>query len=122
MSDAVDVAIAALDKRVSNLESAVTASLNRIETLIRQQIQDLKAEHIGEVRKNLERVEREFKEEEVRCAKDRHETWERLRELEKSEERRSGGGNLLGSIGHYLAVLFGGAIGALITWLSRSPP
>ncbi len=109
--------VAALDSRVTRLENQITLGFERIESLLRQEINDLKAEQINELRKANDRL-----------ADDQRRLWDRLVEMEQRENLRVGaqGGGLrvLGAIGHFLSAACGGAITWIATWLagSGSPP
>lgn len=113
MNEINAISIAALEKRVVALESMVATSLNRIEGLIRQQIQDLKSEHINEIRKRLDRLLDESQR-----------IWDRLRELETADSRRSGISSVWIGISHLVAAAAGGLIAAAAAWVSsgRPPP
>lgn len=103
--------VAALDARMTRLEDQVTAGFNRIETLMRQEINDLKIEQINQLRKEQERL-----------GDDQRRLWDRLVAIELRESQRVARDRTLGSIGHFLS----GALGALITWaatwFSGAPP
>lgn len=111
-------AINALERRVTGLENAVTHSLERIEVLIRQQIQDLKNEHLGELRRSLDRVTEEVRADEARCMSDRKQIWEAVRDLELSDSRRTGSTSTWKGFGPFLAAAVGAATAAVGAWLT----
>jgi hypothetical protein len=115
--------VAALDNRVTALEAALTQSLARIETLIRQEIQDLKSDQLTEIKRSLDRIERDATKTTDRLADDQRRLWEAVRTLERRENLRTGTGKAMGSIGHFFSAGLGGLISAVATWLSlgRSP-
>lgn len=108
--------IAAVNERVNRLEGQITTGFDRLENLLRQEINDLKTEQIKDLR-----------EANTRLADDQRRLWERVFEMERRENLRAGdqGGQhrVLGAIGHFLSAACGGAITWLATWfVGGSPP
>jgi hypothetical protein len=107
--------VAALDARVTRMEIQISSGFDRIEELLRQEINDLKTDQISDLRKINERL-----------ADDQRRLWDRLVEMERRENRRagdhSGQSRVLGGIGHFLSAAAGGVITWLATWLSGGPP
>lgn len=107
--------VAALDTRVTRLEDQITDGFARIEGLLRQEINDLKAEQISELRKANERL-----------ADDQRRLWDRLIEVERREHGRdgtsSGQSRILGGIGHFLSAVAGGVITWIATFFSGGTP
>jgi len=109
---------AAVDARVTRLESEIKSGFKRIEDLLRQEINDLKTDQINDLRKQNERL-----------SDDQRRLWDRLTDMERRENRRTGDhlgqSRVLGAIGHFLSAAAGGAITWLATWLSKgggTPP
>ena len=113
-----EAALSALDNRLTKLENDIPSALQRIEDLIRREIQDLKVEQIRDIKSDITRVERDLKEEAKRLADDQRRLWEATRALEGRENQRTGGGKALGSIGHVLSAGIGGLIALVGNWLS----
>ncbi len=102
-----EAAIADLDRRVTSLESVVTSSLNRIEGLIRQEIQDLKTEQISDLKKSIERI-----------GDDQRRVWEAVRSLEGDDKLRTGAARAVDKFGNFISIGLGATIGAIVTWLT----
>lgn len=107
--------VAALDARVTRLEDQITTGFNRIESLLRQEINDLKTEQINDLRKQNERL-----------ADDQRRLWDRLGDMERRETSRTsdqrGQHRVIGGIGHFLSAICGGAITWLATLFSGGTP
>lgn len=107
--------VAALDARVTRLEGQITDGFDRIEGLLRQEINDLKAEQISELRKANDRL-----------ADDQRRLWDRLIDVERREHGRdetsSGQSRILGGVGHFLSAIAGGAIAWLATLFTGGTP
>ena len=99
--------IDALDNRVTRLEGQIAAGFERIEKMLRAEINDLKTEQISDLREANKRL-----------ADDQRRSWERLTEFERRENERIGGNKVVGSISHFLAVIMGGMVTWLATWLA----
>jgi hypothetical protein len=123
VSEMSEAALSVLDGRVTQLESALNQSLVRIEGLIRQEIQDLKTEQLSEIKKSLDRIERESSKTTDRLADDQRRLWEAVRALEGRENLRTGGNRAFVSAGHFISAIAGGLIAAAVNWLSsgRTP-
>ena len=103
--------VTALEGRVTRLENAVTDGFSRIEVLLRQEISDLKAEQITELRKALDRT-----------LDDQRRAWDAIRALEQRWDQRQGSVRTLGGLGSFLAVIFGGLVTWLAAFLTAKPP
>jgi len=109
--------VAALSARVNHLEGDIKSGFERIENLLRQEINDLKTEQINDLRKANDRL-----------ADDQRRLWERVGDMERRENRRAGehGGrnHVLSAIGHFLSAACGGAITWIATWFAGggAPP
>jgi len=104
----------ALEGRVSRLEIAVTEGFQRVDVLLRQEISDLKAEQLAELRKQLER-----------SLGDQHRAWDAIRSLEQLKDQRHGSTRTLSGLSSFLAVLFGGIVTMLVaflTFITTKPP
>jgi hypothetical protein len=103
--------IGGLDSRVTRLESEISLGFQRIESLLRQEITDLKTDQISDLRKTNERL-----------ADDQRRLWDRVSAMELREHGRvgdyKGQSRVLGAIGHFLSAAAGGVITWLATWLS----
>lgn len=97
----------ALESRVSRLESQITDGFQRIESLLRAEISDLKTEQINDLREANKRL-----------GDDQRRLWERVNDVERRENIRMGGDRKLGSISHFLSAAIGALIGAFTSWLS----
>lgn len=117
-----EAALAALDGRVTNLETMLTQSLARIENLISKEISDLKNDQIKDLKEDVRRVERDLKVEIGRVADDQRRLWEATRALEGRENQRTGAGKSIGWLGNVLAVALSGGIGALLTYVMTGKP
>jgi hypothetical protein len=98
MPDPLDL----LEGRVDSLEKAITDGLSRIETLLRQQIQDLKSEQLKDLKDNYRGL-----------ALDRGRLWDAVRDLEKT---RSNAGVVVRGIDRvwiWSAPIFAATIGYL---------
>lgn len=107
----------ALEERVSRIENSVDEGLARIESLIRQQIQDLKTEQLKDIKSTIDRVERDLKNDHTRLADDQRRLWDRLNDLERKDNRRAGEQGTWRVITHTLTGLMSGAIASVMTWL-----
>lgn len=107
--------IVALEGRVNRLEGQITDGFDRLENLLRQEINDLKKEQIDDLKKANERV-----------ADDQRRLWDRLVDMERRENRRSGdhaGTNrILGSIFALTAAAFGGFVTWLVAYFTSGNP
>jgi regulator of replication initiation timing len=105
--------VAALDQRVSRLESQIVDGIDRIEKLLRQEINDLKTEQIKDLR-----------EQNTRLADDQRRLWDRLTEVERRENRRAGveghSSRLMGGLGHFLTALAASGLTWIATLFSGS--
>ena len=95
--------VAALDARVTRMETQITEGFNRIENMLQREISDLKTDQISDL-----------KEQNKRIADDQRRAWDAIESLRRREDQRYGGERKLGSITHFLA----GGIGAAITWVA----
>ena len=100
-----------LEGRVSRLEEQITAGFERIETLFRQQLVDLKNDQIGELKKQIERL-----------ADDQRRLWDLIHTLELRDSARTGGNKALAAIGHFFSAGIGGLVTWFATWLSGGAP
>lgn len=102
--------VTALDARVTHLEEDIRAGFERVEKLLRHEINDLKTEQIKDLRDQNNRV-----------ADDQRRLWDRLVEMERRENRRagdhSGQHRIISGIALFLSTACGGAITWLVTWL-----
>jgi predicted nucleic acid-binding Zn-ribbon protein len=114
--------VSALEGRVTHLETALTQSLARIEGLIRQEIQDLKTEQLSDIKKTIERVERDLKTEFSRLATDQGRLWDRITDLEKRDNLRTGSSRAIDRMWNFFSALLGGAIAISGSWLSSGKP
>lgn len=90
-----------ISSRLENLESLI----ERVEGLIKQEIQDLKKEQIADLRRENERL-----------ADDQRRLWEAVRELEADRNRAHGGGKVLSVIvTAIISIISSSAAAALIT-------
>lgn len=105
--------VAALEGRVTRLETQISDGFERIENLLRTEINDLKTEQITDLRDANKRL-----------ADDQRRLWERLGDLERRENQRVGGHKALWDLGHLLSVVFGGLVTWLATWVAsgKTPP
>ena len=99
--------IVALEGRVTRLEVACNDGFSRIEMLLRQEINDLKAEQISELRKSLDRL-----------ADDQRRVWEQIYDLQRQNNQRIGSGRTIGGISNFISAIIGGVITAAATYLS----
>lgn len=102
--------VAALENRVNRLESQITDGFARIEALLRSEISDLKTEQIKDLREGN-----------TRLADDQRRLWERLADLERRDNLRTGGDRKLGSLSFFLSGGLGGLISAVATYFSTKP-
>jgi hypothetical protein len=116
--------VPALERRVSRVEDAVdrmpdrvAAGFAEVKDFIRQEIQDLKADHLGGIRATIERVERDHKGEQGRLTDDLRRAWDAIRKLEDDRNREAGGRRVTSSMGHTLTALLSGSSGGLVGWL-----
>ena len=108
-----------LKVRVDRLENSITAGLDRIENLIRQEIKDLKLEQLADIKQTIDRVEKDLKGDHQRLADDQRRLWDRLTSLERRENERSGGDRRLHGAWISVSGLLGGAIGYLVDKLFK---
>lgn len=99
--------VTALDARMTRLEDQATAGFNRIETLIRQEINDLKTEQINDLRKANDRL-----------SDDQRRLWDRVNDLERRENVRVGEKRSMGRAANFLSATLGAGFGALVSWLT----
>lgn len=103
--------VAALEARVDRLETQIGTGFDRIESLLRQEINDLKAEQINELREANKRL-----------ADDQRRLWDRVVDMERRENRREGDHKgqyrILASMGTLVAAIIGGVVTWLATWLT----
>lgn len=99
--------VTALDERVNRLEEAIAAGLNRIESLLRQQIQDLKTEQLRDMKDELRRL-----------ADDQRRLWDAVRDLEKVRNLNAGGIRVINSIWNLISAGIGAGIMALLNGFS----
>ncbi len=116
--------IPALERRVAKVEDAVermpdrvAAGFAEVKDFIRQEIQDLKADHLNGIRATIDRVERDLKGEHARLADDQRRMWDAIRKLEDDRNREVGSRRATSSIGHMLTALLSGSSGGLVGWL-----
>jgi hypothetical protein len=102
MPDPIDL----LERRVNSLEQAITDGLTRIETLLRQQIQDIKSEQLKDLKDNYQRL-----------ADDQRRAWDAIRELEKSRSQTAGGVRVMDRL---WMVLGAPVAAAIIAWLAAT--
>ena len=117
MVDAVPERIPVLEERVARLEHGVTAGLERIENIIRQEIQDLKSDQLKDIKASIDRVERDLKGDHQRLADDQRRLWEAVRTLEKSNNERIGGTKTASAVAHLTSGTVGGTIAAIVAWM-----
>lgn len=103
-----------LKERVDRLEGAFTDGLDRIETLIRQEIKDLKSEQLADIKQTIDRVERDLKDDHRRLADDQRRLWDRLTALERRENERTGGFRTMHAAWMSISGILGGLIAFLI--------
>lgn len=109
--------LAALDQRVTRLEGQISSGFDRIESLLRQEITDLKTEQIKDLRENNSRL-----------ADDQRRLWDRITAMESRENQRVGehGGQhrVLGAVWAFVCAACGGIITLFGTWFmgGNSPP
>ena len=109
--------VPALERRVAKVEDAVDRMPDRVKDFIRQEIQDLKADHLSGIRATIERVERDLKGEHARLYDDLRRAWDAIRKLEDDRNREAGSRRATSSIGHTLTALLSGSSGGLVGWL-----
>jgi hypothetical protein len=116
--------VPALERRVAKVEDAVDRMPDRVATgfaevkdFIRQEIQDLKADHLSGIRATIERVERDLKGEHARLVDDLRRAWDAIRKLEDDRNREAGSRRAASSIGHTVTALLSGSSGGLVGWL-----
>lgn len=116
--------VPALERRVAKVEDAVdrmpdrfAAGFAEVKDFIRQEIQDLKADHLAGIRATIERVERDLKGEHARFADDLRRAFDAIRKLEDDRNREAGSRRATSSIGHTLTALLSGSSGGLVGWL-----
>jgi Rad3-related DNA helicase len=116
--------IPALERRVARVEDAVdrmpdrvASGFTEVKDFIRQEIQDLKADHLSSIRATIERVERDLKGEHGRLADDLRRAWDAIRKLEDDRNREAGSRRATSSIGHTVTALLSGSGGGLVGWL-----
>jgi hypothetical protein len=102
MPDPIDL----LERRVNSLEQAITDGLTRIETLLRQQIQDIKGEQLKDLKDNYQRL-----------ADDQRRSWDAIRELEKARSQTAGGARVIDRI---WTVVGAPAAAFVIAWLAAT--
>jgi hypothetical protein len=99
--------VAALESRVTRLEDQIVDGIERIEKLLRQEINDLKTEQIKDLR-----------EQNTRLADDQRRIWDKITQAEAREYTRSGeqghSKRIMGGLGHFLTAL----CAAGLTWLA----
>lgn len=112
-----EAAIAALDGRITKLEQDIPSGFRRIETLIREEIQDLKKDQLSDIKAMIDRVERDVTKQVDRIADDQRRSWDAVRALESRENQRTGGSKAFGAITHFISAAIGGLITLLGTWI-----
>jgi hypothetical protein len=112
----------AIEGRVSRLEQTVTDGLSEIKELIVREIQELKNEQLGDIKKSIDRVEKDLKGEHTRLADDQRRLWDQVNGLLYRENQRIGAGNLKNNILHVCSVLVGGLITAGATFVLQRGP
>ena len=101
--------VAALENRVNRLENQITAGFERLENLLRQEINDLKSEQINMLR-----------EENKRLADDQRRVWEAVRSLENDRNKAHGGGRVFtGLMTGLISILGSSAAAVFITKFLR---
>src|SRR5579863_6803810 len=108
---------AAIDTRVSRLESSLTEGLKEIKDLIVREIQDLKNDQLKDIKGTIDRVEKDLKNDHARLADDQRRLWDRVQAIELRENQNIGAGKLRGSIWHIGSMMLGATITAIGTWL-----
>ena len=126
--------IPVLEQRVKNAEEAINkmpdrmaAAIGEVKEFIRQEVSDLKTDHLSGIRSTIDRVERDLKGEHARLADDQRRMWDAIRKLEDDRNREAGSKRATTGIGHTATALLSGSGGGFIAWmLSRigtgSPP
>jgi hypothetical protein len=103
-----------LQDRMSRLEDAVSGRLDRIESLIREEMRDLQAGQLTDIKGAIDRVERDLKGEHIRLADDQRRLWDRVTDLERrTNEHRGesrGGSRVINMLVGFLASLVGAAL------------
>jgi hypothetical protein len=100
-----------LEGRVSRLEEQITAGFERIETLFRQQLVDLKTEQIADLKDRYERL-----------ADDQRRLWDLIHKLELRDSARTGSSKAIAAVGHFFSASVGGVVTWLATWLAGGAP
>lgn len=103
--------VAALETRVTRMENQISAGFERIEGLLRNEIDDLKREQLSDLRDANRRL-----------GDDQRRLWEGLRTLEARENQRFGGDKKLGAISHLFSIILGGLIATVASWFSGGGP
>ena len=101
----------ALEGRVTRLENAVTNGFERIEGLLRQEINDLKTEQIKDLREANNRL-----------ADDQRRLWDQVTELQRRDYQRIGSGRTIGAITNIMSAVFGGSVAALVAYFTTLKP
>jgi hypothetical protein len=99
--------VVALENRVTRLETQISAGFERIEKMLRAEINDLKTEQINDLREANKRL-----------ADDQRRAWEAIESLRRREEQRTGGSKAFDRIWNIVSALIGGALALCGSWLS----
>lgn len=100
--------LAALEGRVTRIENQITAGFERVENLLRSEINDLKTEQIKDLR-----------EANARLGDDQRRLWDVVTGLLARENQRTGGERRLNSLWNIVSAVIGGSIGVIGTWLAK---
>lgn len=90
--------------RIEATVDQLVATVARLETLIREEIADLKREQIADLRKQNDRL-----------ADDQRRAWEAIRELEAGQHKSTGRSSALQGILTVIASLLSGGLVAVLT-------
>jgi hypothetical protein len=103
--------VAALDARVTRVETQITDGFDRLERLFRQEINDLKTEQIKDLREWNNRL-----------ADDQRRVWDKLNAMEGREYTRSGeqghSHRIMSGVGHFVTALAASSLTWIATWFT----
>jgi len=100
--------ILALDQRVTRMENQIASGFDRIERLLRSEIDDLKKEQINDLREALRRL-----------ADDQRRAWEAIEMLRRREDQKIGSSRTLENLWRAMSAVIGGILALGGNWLAR---
>jgi hypothetical protein len=97
---ALEVRITRLENDFVDLRTTITSGFADIKAMLREEISDLKKEQISDIKNDNQRL------------------WKEVADLKIARNERDGSNKAFINITHFIAVMFGGLVTWLATWIA----